>query len=247
MLQRNFAFPSMLGFGCIVLGTWEGALVLFALGFQNGGPSGLLYGFIITWFGTLCIFISLSELASMAPVSGWQYYWCSMLGPHRYRRLLSYITGWLTGCGWQGALTSVCLLAGSILQALISLNNPGYVPKAWHALLMMYACIVLAAGINTVGSKLLPAIHGLILFLHVAGFLAILVPVVHLAPEHNSSSEVFALFMNEGGWATQGTSFCLGIISSVFIFLGADSIFHVGVLPTSFTVFRADSPRWLRK
>jgi hypothetical protein len=31
----------------------------------SGGPSGLVYGFLITWIGTLSIFITLSELASM--------------------------------------------------------------------------------------------------------------------------------------------------------------------------------------
>lgn len=217
----------MLGFGCIVLNTWEGILMLFALGFQNGGPSGLLYGYIITWIGTLCIFVTLSELASMAPTSGGQYYWCSMLGPRSIRKSLSYITGWLTVCGWQGGLTSAFLLTGSMLQALIGLNTPTYVPHAWHALLLMYAFIVFAAVFNTLISNFLPAIEGAILVLHIVGFFAIMIPVVYLAPERNASAEVFQLFMNQGGWPTQGISFCLGIISTVFIFLGADSVFHV--------------------
>jgi choline transport protein len=201
--------------------------MLFALGFQNGGPSGLIYGYILTWFGTLCIFITLSELASMAPTSGGQYYWCSMLGPRKFRKGLSYVTGWLTVCGWQGALTSAFLLTGNMLQALVALNNPTYMPKPWHALLIMFAVIVFAAVFNTVISNFLPALEGAILILHVVGFFAILIPVVYLAPEHNTSAEVWQLFMNEGGWPSQGVSFCLGIISTVFIFLGADSVFHV--------------------
>ncbi|KAF2729584.1 choline transport protein [Polyplosphaeria fusca] len=227
VMKRNFALLSMLGFGCIVLNTWEGILMLFALGYQNGGPSGLLYGYIVTWIGTLAIFVSLSELASMAPTSGGQYYWCAMIGPRKFRKGLSYVTGWLTVCGWQGALTSAFLLTGTMLQALVALNNPTYVPKAWHALLIMFAVTIFAAVFNTLISNFLPAIEGAILILHVVGFFAIMIPVVYLAPEHNSSEEVWQLFMNEGGWPTQGTSFCLGIISTVFIFLGADSVFHM--------------------
>ncbi|KAF2188344.1 choline transport protein [Zopfia rhizophila CBS 207.26] len=227
VLKRNFAFMSMLGFGCIVLSTWEGVLMLFALAFQNGGPSGLVYGFIITWIGTLSIFITLSELASMAPTSGGQYYWCAMLGPRKYRKVLSYMTGWLTVCGWQGALISAFILSGSMIQSLAALNNPSYNPKNWQALLIMYTCIVLAALFNTAVSSFLPAIEGLILITHIAGFFAILIPVVYLAPVHNSPKEVFDLFMNEGGWPTQGLSFFLGTISTVFIFLGADSVIHM--------------------
>ncbi|ORY18373.1 putative GABA permease [Clohesyomyces aquaticus] len=241
VMKRNFALMSMLGFGCIVLNTWEGILMLFALGFQNGGPSGLLYGYIVTWIGTLCIFITLSELASMAPTAGGQYYWCAMLGPRKWRKCLSYVTGWLTVCGWQGGLTSAFLLTGNMLQALIALNQRTYVPHPWHALLIMYAIIALAALFNTLISNFLPAIEGAILILHVVGFFAIMIPVVYLAPEHNSASEVFQLFMNEGGWSTQGVSFCLGIISSVFIFLGADSVFHMAeeVKKSSINVPRA--------
>lgn len=35
VLKRNFAFMSMLGFGCIVLNTWEGVLILFVMGFAK--------------------------------------------------------------------------------------------------------------------------------------------------------------------------------------------------------------------
>lgn len=241
VLRRNFAFMSMLGFGCIVLNTWEGVLILFVMGFANGGPSGLVYGFIITWIGTLSIFTVLSELSSMVPTSGGQYYWCAMLGPRKYRKLLSYVTGWLTVCGWQGAATSAFLLAGSIVQSLIILNNDTYEPKSWQALLIMYACIIGAVLTNTVVSSFLPAIEGAILICHVVGFFAILITVTYLAPVHNSATEVFNFFLNNGGWPTQGLSVFIGMISTVFIFLGADSVIHMSeeVQNASVTVPRA--------
>lgn len=39
-------------------------LSVFALGFTNGGPAGLVYSFIICWIGTLGLFSSLAEMAS---------------------------------------------------------------------------------------------------------------------------------------------------------------------------------------
>jgi hypothetical protein len=63
--QRRFGFLSILGFSCTVLITWEGSLVLFLQGFQNGGPAGVIYGYLLVWLGTVSVFIVLSELVSM--------------------------------------------------------------------------------------------------------------------------------------------------------------------------------------
>ena len=84
----------------------------------------------------------------------------------------------------------------------------------------MYACIIGAVLTNTVISSFLPAIEGAILICHVVGFFAILITVTYLAPVHNSATEVFNFFLNNGGWPTQGLSVFIGIISTVFIFLG---------------------------
>jgi len=114
----------------------------------------------------------------------------------------------------------VFLLAGSIVQSLIILNNDTYEPKSWQALLIMYACIIGAVLTNTVVSSFLPAIEGAILICYVVGFFAILITVTYLAPVHNSATEVFNFFLNNGGWPTQGLSVFIGMISTVFIFLG---------------------------
>lgn len=38
---------------------------LFLQSFQNGGSAGSIYGFIIVWIGTLSVFATMGELASM--------------------------------------------------------------------------------------------------------------------------------------------------------------------------------------
>ena len=89
---------------------------LFLVGFQNGGPAGVIYGYLVVWFGTVSVFTVLSELVSIAPTSGGQYHWVAMLSPPRLSRLLSYISGWLTLCGWLASLGSGCFLTGGLIQ-----------------------------------------------------------------------------------------------------------------------------------
>ncbi|KAL1965586.1 hypothetical protein VTN77DRAFT_5670 [Rasamsonia byssochlamydoides] len=226
VLKRNFGFMSILGFSCTILVTWEGTLVTFLQAFQNGGPSGVLYSYIFVWAGTFATFTTISELASMAPTSGGQYHWVSMLAPRSSYKFYSYITGWVTAAGWQAAISSAGYLSGTLIQGLIALTNPSYDPKPWHGTLLYWAVIAFAVVINIVSSGLLPKFEGLILVLHILGFFAILIPMAYLA-QHSSPSDVFNSFLNEGGWQTQGLSFFVGILGNVFAFLGADAAVHM--------------------
>jgi hypothetical protein len=74
----------VLGFGCTLIGTWEFMLGyamtggseapnasadcysrFIQFGLTNGGTAGLIYGFIIVFFGFLACYLSIAEMASM--------------------------------------------------------------------------------------------------------------------------------------------------------------------------------------
>ncbi|KAM0804293.1 putative GABA permease [Usnea florida] len=218
VLKRRFGFMSLLGFSCTILITWEGILI--------GGPAGLVYQFLIVWIGTASVYTCLSELASMAPTAGGQYYWVSMLAPPSSRKFFSYATGWLTVWGWQVTLASVYYLAGALIQGLITLTTPAYEPHPWHTVLLFWAGIVFTISINTAAGQYLPKFEGSILVIHILGFFAVLLPLAIMG-SHQNASEVFKTFLNTGGWSTQGLSFMIGMLGSVFCFTGADGAIHM--------------------
>ena len=116
-------------------------------------------------------------------------------------------------------LATGSIFVGTIIQGLIILNNPNYVAHAWHGTLICWAVTGVAVFINTVLSGLLPMIEGLVLVVHVLGFVAVLVPLVCLSP-HGSIASVFQTTLNSGGWPTQGISYCVGFIGNVATFVG---------------------------
>lgn len=73
--------------------------------------------------------------------------------------------------------------------------------------------------INIAAGWLLPKFEGALLVLHIVGFFAVLIPLLTLGPK-GDTHEVFTTFTNSGGWKTQGLSFCIGIMGSVFSFIG---------------------------
>ncbi|KAI4123159.1 MAG: hypothetical protein LQ338_005408 [Usnochroma carphineum] len=124
-LKRKFGFISMVGLTCTLMATWEGLFSVFAFGFTNGGPAGLVYSFIICWIGTLGLFSSQAEMA--VPLAGGQYSMVSEYSPKGASNFLSYITGkssWLTYLGWQAATASGTYLGRTQIQGLIILINP---------------------------------------------------------------------------------------------------------------------------
>ncbi|PMD31943.1 amino acid transporter-like protein [Hyaloscypha variabilis F] len=225
-LKRRFGFLSIVGFICSLLATWEVMFAVFLYGFQNGGPAGLIYGYLFCWVGTLAAMASLAELASMMPLAGGQYHWVSILAPPSTAKFLSYITGWLTVIAWEAGQASVAFLGATIIQGLIILNQPTYAPTRWQGTLLYYAVLACMVFINTFLARWLPKIEGIFLCFHIIGFFAVLIPLVYLGP-HGSAKDVFATFINGGNWSSDGLSFFVGIIASVYTFTGADSANHM--------------------
>lgn len=55
VLKRRFGFWSLFAFAVCELITWETVLALLSQGYENGGPAGLVWGFIIAWASTLFV------------------------------------------------------------------------------------------------------------------------------------------------------------------------------------------------
>lgn len=128
-------------------------------------------------------------------------------------------TGWITIIAWISTLAVGSVYTGSIIQGLLILNYPDYVPKAWQSALLTWSVLAICVFINTVVSKWLPKIEGFILIFHILGFFTVLITLLYMAP-HGSAASVFKTSLNEGGWPTQGLSYCVGFIGNVATFVG---------------------------
>lgn len=151
----------------------------------------------------------------------------SEFAPPRGQKFLSYIVGWLSFTGWQGAICAICYLTGTIIQGLIILNNESYIPEAWHGTLLVIAITAFAVIFNTVLAKKLPLVEALLLFLHVLGLFAIMIVLWILAPTAKAHNVWFE-FTNAGGWNSNGTATMVGLLSPVISTIGFDCAVHMG-------------------
>ena len=92
-LVRHFRVLSMASFVAIATAVWEIGLFNLTPGLINGGRPGIIYSVLWNFIGFGPIYLSMAEMASMAPIAGAQYHWVSEFAPESIQRGLSYLTG----------------------------------------------------------------------------------------------------------------------------------------------------------
>ncbi|PMD37860.1 amino acid transporter-like protein [Hyaloscypha variabilis F] len=226
-LRRDFSIWSLGSLCLCLMGTWEALTSVVAAALTNGGAPCLFYNYIITFLGTIAVACSLAEIASIWPTAGGQYHWVHALAPPSQKRLASWFTG-LISIGGQIVLTaSAAFAAGLQFQALITLNNPdSYVPARWQGMLFYWLVLLYSAAVNIWGSKVLPHTNLASGVIHVVGFVAIMLVMGIMAPKH-SAHFVFVEFSNTSGWSNDGVSWLVGLLSTVYPFLGYDAACHL--------------------
>jgi amino acid transporter len=147
------------------------------------------------------------------------------MAPKSCSNFLAYLSGWLTTLAWEATAITTSYLTATTIQGIVVLTRPSYVPLPWHTLLIMWASALFASGINFTG-RLLAKFEGLILVLHLVGYLGILVPLVYFS-DHNDPQSVFELIYDNGGWNSNGLAFLVGLPGIASTLVGADCAVHM--------------------
>ena len=92
-LVRHFRLLSVASFAAIATAVWEIGLFEISPGLTDGGRPALVYSVLWNFVGFGPIYISMAEMASMAPIAGAQYHWVSEFAPESLQKPLSYFTG----------------------------------------------------------------------------------------------------------------------------------------------------------
>ncbi|EFQ97712.1 hypothetical protein MGYG_00752 [Nannizzia gypsea CBS 118893] len=225
-LVRQFRFLSMASFVAVATASWEFTVFNLTGGITNGGRPMLIYPMLWNIAGFCPIYLSVAEMASMAPIAGAQYHWVSEFAPERFQRVLSYATGWTSTLAWQAGNASGVFLVATIIQVLISLHNEQYTFPQWHATLLAMMAVVVALLGNTFGARVLHMWQNAVFGLHILVYLGFIIPIWVNAPRA-SSSQVWTEFEFNGGWPSAGLAVLVGQQTSIFTQIGVDTAAHM--------------------
>lgn len=184
-------------------------------GLVDGGPAGLIWSFIWTWFGFSTVMLSLAEMASMAPTAGGQYHWVSEFSPPSVQKPFSFFIGWMSTLSWQAGTASGPFLVGTLIQSSAIVMYPDYAPTNWQGTLMVIAVTILVWVLNIWGARIMPIFQNVMLVVHVFGFLAIIIVFWALSPRA-TAEVIFTQFTNTGGWSSTGLALMVGQLSAIY-------------------------------
>ncbi|ODV65669.1 amino acid transporter [Hyphopichia burtonii NRRL Y-1933] len=105
-LKRHFSTLQVFGVAFSIMGLLPSIASVLSYGFL-AGPSGLLYGWIISSLLILSIGYSMAVNGSSIPTSGGLYYWTNYYAPPKLKTVISYLVGNTNSIALVGALCSI--------------------------------------------------------------------------------------------------------------------------------------------
>ena len=151
----------------------------------------------------------------------------SECAPPSLRRLVSYCTGWLCTIAWTTFVAGCGVIVGNITRYCIVVyhRDNAIFDSQWFPTLLAVSAIVLAALFNIYLAKIFPLFEGIVLFVHFAGWAAVIVTLWVTSPR--ADREVLLTFSNGGGWSSAGVSTLIGVLTPLAALCGYDSAVHM--------------------
>ncbi|OAA58248.1 amino acid permease 2 [Cordyceps fumosorosea ARSEF 2679] len=228
-LVRRFRLWSLISFVALATAAWELAIFGVSPALVDGGRAGMLWSSVWCFLGFGPVYLSMAEMASMAPTAGAQYHWVSEFAPERVQKTLSYFTGWSSTLAWQAGNAWGLILIGTLLQAIVKVNNEAYAESApnWHGTVIVIGVSVLAVAANVFGARWLPYWQNAVFVLHILAYAGFIVPIWVNGPKVSSHSQVWGSWEDRGGWPSTGLSIMVGQLPALASQTAIDSAVHM--------------------
>src|SRR5688572_7345625 len=189
-LNRSWSGFSNFAISFSIISILAGCFTSFGLGWNNGGPAAIAWGWPIVSVFILVIGLCMSELVSAYPTSGGIYWWAAKLGGPK----AGFYTGWLNLIGLIAILASVAYGCATFLDLTLGTFSETWLEgySLTRTFMLFVVILAISAIINIFSSHLLAVINNISVWWHVAGA-AIVIGILWLLPEqHASFGDVFA-------------------------------------------------------
>lgn len=231
-LQRSWSGFSNFAISFSIISILAGCFTSFGLGWNNGGPAAIAWGWPIIAAFVLIIGLCLAELVSAYPTSGGIYWWAAKLGGAK----AGFYTGWLNLIGLVAILATVSYGCATFLDLTLGTFSESWL--AGYSLTRTFGLFVVilavSAIINIFSSHLLAVINNVSVWWHVAGAATVILILIFVPQQHATFSEVFTqtinnsgLFGGEKGWGFLLFVLPISAILTQYTITGYDASAHL--------------------
>ncbi|CAF1410935.1 unnamed protein product [Adineta steineri] len=204
-------------------------LTAISLGFTNqmstGGSGVAIWSWIIGSFFTILIGFSLAEICSVYPSAGSVYHWSGMLVPLRYAPLASFTCGWFNFFGNVAGDAAFASGFATMVNAAVVLDGKSSLSTGEQVGIAIAITFVWTL-INTLRIDKQGWINNIAAFFQISSIITIVIVLLVMAPERATAKNVFTSTYDGTGFSF-GYVYCIGILSTLFIFSGYEAGAHL--------------------
>ncbi|KAI0632871.1 APC amino acid permease [Trametes polyzona] len=227
--QRAFTGLETFGIAFSIIGLLPSIASVLVYSIPDGGPSAMVWGWLVASIFILFVGMSMAELASAAPTSGGLYFWTHSLSSPRWRNLLAWIVGYANTVGSIASVASIDWGCAVQITAAASIGS-GQTYTATNAQTFgVYLAVVLThAVICCLGTQLLARLQTVYVVLNILLCLAVIIALPAATPKEfrNTASYALGNFTNTSGWPN-GFAFILSFLAPLWTICSFDSSVHI--------------------
>ncbi|KAI0776821.1 APC amino acid permease [Trametes elegans] len=227
--QRAFTGLETFGIAFSIIGLLPSIASVLVYSIPDGGPSAMVWGWLVASIFILLVGMSMAELASAAPTSGGLYFWTHSLSSPRWRNLLAWIVGYANTVGSIASVASIDWGCAVQITAAASIGSNQTFSATNAQTFGVYTAVVLShAVICCFGTRLLARLQTVYVVLNILLCLAVIIALPAATPKEfrNSASYALGNFTNTSGWPS-GFAFILSFLAPLWTICSFDSSVHI--------------------
>ena len=215
-LLRDMGGFSNFAISFSIISILTGAVTLYGVGLNAGGPVVMGTGWPLVTFFVLFVAAAMAELASAIPTSGALYHWASFLGGPAW----GWLTAWLNLIGLVAAIAGIDYGCAQFLTPLLGLpETPVNFTVVFGVLLLSHAVL------NHIGIRTVARLNDFSAWYHVAGVAIVVLALAFFAPKQSAAylfTKTFTMVTDKPYWF----AFLGGLLQAQWTYTGYDASAH---------------------
>lgn len=230
MFKREFGYLSTFSFAFSISGLFATISTTFSYPLLAGGSASVIWCWLISGIGCMCIAASVAELVSAYPTSGGLYFTVSRLAPPRWVPSISWLTGWINLLGQIAGVASSEYGSAQMLLAAVSMGRDfTWTPSTGMTVGVMAALTVLCGILNSLPTGWMEKMTRSYVIFHLAVLVTCCIALLAKTDKsmRHDASYVFTHVETTSGWTPIGFSFLFGFLSVSWTMTDYDATAHI--------------------
>ncbi|KAF9468265.1 APC amino acid permease [Collybia nuda] len=230
--KREFSNLATISFAFSIMGLCSSIATTFNTPLLLGGPSSVVWCWILG--ATMCFTLgaSIAEIVSAYPTCGGLYTASAQLTPKRHRARVGWVVGWLNILGQIAGISSTEFgLANMIWAAVVVGKGDDFVVTQGMTVGLFAGLLMFHGILNSLATRHLARLTTGFVFVNLGATFLIIIVLLSTTPrsEMHPADYVFGtagLFNQTGGWNT-GIAFLFGLLSVQWTMTDYDATAHI--------------------